>query len=165
MNWQRWIATGFGLGWLPIAPGSWGSLPPAIAFAVLMYEGLPRVTVAAMAVMLVVGCATCVLFAPASMAARGKNDPGEVVMDEFAAQALTFLGVPFLTPYRLGGWESVGLAAVGYFAFRVLDITKPWPIRKLERLPAGWGILADDLAAGLGAAVLVLVAAWLLVRV
>ena len=165
MNWKRWIATCFGLGWLPVAPGTWGSLPPAIAFGLLMYAGAPAATTAVMAVMLFVGCAACILYASASIAARGDDDPGEVVMDEFAAQALTFLVLPLLVPRGLCGWESLVLAGVGFLAFRVLDITKPWPIKELERFPAGWGILADDLAAGVGSSILVYVAMRLLVQV
>jgi phosphatidylglycerophosphatase A len=164
MNWKRWIATGFGLGWLPVAPGSWGSLPPAIVFGLLMYCCTPGpATTVVMAVLLAVGCVACVLCGPASIAAKGGDDPGEVVMDEFAAQALTFLLVPLVVPRDLNGWESLVLASIGFFAFRVLDITKPWPIRRLERLPAGWGILADDLAAGVISAVLVFVVMKLLV--
>jgi len=159
MNWKRWIATCFGLGWLPVAPGSWGSLPPAIVFGLLMYYSAPGLTASAvLAVMLVIASVACVLSAPASIAAKGKSDPGEIVMDEFAAQALTFLAVPLLVPRSLSGWESLLLAGLGFLIFRVLDIAKPWPIRKLERLPAGWGVLADDLAAGIGSAVLVYIA-------
>jgi phosphatidylglycerophosphatase A len=118
-----------------------------------------------MAIMLVAGCVACVLCAPASIAAKGDDDPGEVVMDEFAAQALTFLIVPLLVPRDLSGWESLVLASVGFLAFRSLDIVKPWPIRELERLPAGWGILADDLAAGIVSAIFVFSAMRLLVRI
>jgi phosphatidylglycerophosphatase A len=164
-NWKRWIATCFGLGWLPLAPGSWGSLPPAVIFGLLMYAGAPATTtVAMMTVMLALGCVGCVLYAPASMAAREDDDPGEVVMDEFAAQALTFLVVPLAVPRGLCAWESFVLAGLGFLAFRVVDISKPWPIKKLERLPAGWGILADDLAAGVVAAIVVLIAMELLIR-
>ena len=99
------------------------------------------------------------------MAATGRNDPGEVVMDEFAGQALTFLVMPLVMPRDLCGWESLVLAGFGFFVFRVMDITKPWPIRRLERLPAGWGILVDDLAAGIVSAILVYIAMSLLVRV
>ncbi len=84
-------------------------------------------------------------------------------MDEFAAQALTFLILPLVAPRGLHGWEILVLAGVGFLAFRVIDIIKPWPIRELERLPAGWGILADDLAAGVCSAICVLVAMRLLV--
>jgi phosphatidylglycerophosphatase A len=165
MDWKRWIATCFGLGWLPIAPGSWGSLPPAIVFGLLMYGGVAAGTTVVMAVMLVAGCVGCVLCAPASISAKAEDDPREVGADEFAAQALTFLVVPLLVPRNLCGWESLVLASFGFFAFRVLDIVKPWPIRELERLPAGWGILADDLAAGIVSAILVYIAMRLLVRV
>ena len=158
------MATCFGLGWLPGAPGSWGSSPPALAFGLLMYAGVPTTALIVMAVMLAVGCVTCVLCAPASIEAKGQDDPGEVVMDEFAGQALTFLVLPLVAPRGLCGGESFVLASLGFLAFRVIDITKPWPIRELERLPAGWGILADDLAAGIVSAVLVLIAMWLLVR-
>jgi phosphatidylglycerophosphatase A len=148
-----------------MAPGSWGSLPPAILFGLLMYAGAPAAATVMLAVMLVVGCVACVLCAPASIAARGEDDPGEVVMDEFAAQALTFLILPLVATRSLCGWESAALASVGFVAFRAIDIVKPWPIRKLERLPAGWGILADDLAAGVCSAILVFVAMKLLVKV
>ncbi len=150
---------------MPVAPGSWGSLPPALAFALLMYAGVPAAALVVLAVMVAAGCVACILYAPASILAKGKDDPNEVVMDEFAAQALTFLVLPLLTARGLHGWECLALAGFGFLAFRVIDITKPWPIRKLERLPAGWGILADDLAAGVGSAILVLVAMRLLVRV
>ena len=166
MDWRRLTATCFGLGWMPVAPGSWGSLPPAVVFWLMVACGAPAVSISiTMLVLLVVGCVTCVLYAPASIAAVGREDPGEVVMDEFAAQALTFLAIPLLASRALSGWEGFLLAVIGFFAFRVLDIAKPWPIRRLERLPAGWGILADDLAAGLVSAVLVYVAMGVLVRV
>ncbi len=147
-----------------MAPGSWGSLPPALVFGMLMYAGMGATATVVMAVMLAAGCVACVLYSPASIVAKGKDDPGEVVMDEFAAQALTFVALPLLTARGLSGWEILILAGFGFLAFRVIDITKPWPIRKLERLPAGWGILADDLAAGICSAILVLIAMRLLIR-
>ncbi len=165
MDWKRWVATCFGLGWLPVAPGSWGSLPPALVFGLLMYAGMGAAATVVMAVMLAAGCVACVLYAPASIVAKGKDDPGEVVMDEFAAQALTFVALPLWTARGLSGWEILVLASFGFLAFRVIDITKPWPIRKLERLPAGWGILADDLAAGICSAILVYIALKVLVRI
>jgi len=166
MYWKRLVATCLGLGWLPVAPGTWGSLPPALVFGLFMYFCVPAAaTVAVMAVMLVVGCVACVCCAPASIAARGKEDPGEVVADELAGQAMTFLVVPFLVPRSLCGWESLAIAALGFLFFRVIDIIKPGPIKELERLPAGWGILADDLVAGLASAVLVWIAMRLMVRV
>lgn len=162
---RRWIATCFGLGWLPIAPGTWGSLPPAVVFGVLMYlGGSPVVTTVVMGVMAVLGSAACLCCAPASIIAVGKDDPGEVVMDEFAAQALTFLAIPLLLPRALSGGESFFFALLGFLLFRAFDILKPWLIRKLERLPGGWGILMDDLASGVCSAVILSIVAYLMVR-
>jgi phosphatidylglycerophosphatase A len=166
MNWRRWIATCFGLGWLPVAPGTWGSLPPAIVFGVLMCcSGSPVVATIVMAVMAVLGSIACLCCAPASMAAVGKNDPGEVVMDEFAGQALTFLTMPLLLLRPLSGGECFFFALLGFLLFRAFDIAKPWPIKRLELLPSGWGILMDDLAAGIVSAIVLCIAVYLLVRV
>jgi phosphatidylglycerophosphatase A len=68
----------------------------------------------------------------------GLEDPGLVVVDEVAGQWLTLVALPF-TP---------ATALFGFLAFRAMDIVKPWPARDLERLHGGWGIMADDLAAG-----------------
>ena len=141
---KRLAASCFGLGWLPGAPGTWGSLPVAILFGLLCHFHAPTaVTSIVMAAFVVAGSVVCVKFAPATIAATGKNDPGEVVADEFAGQALTFLVGPFLVAGAT--WAA---ALLGFVLFRIFDITKPWPIRKLENFPAGWGILADDLLAG-----------------
>ncbi|HSV99247.1 MAG TPA: phosphatidylglycerophosphatase A [Sedimentisphaerales bacterium] len=165
MYWRRLIAACFGLGWMPVAPGTWGSLPPAITFGLLVYCGAANAAILmVMGAMVVAGCVACVCCAPASIAAKGKQDPGEVVMDEFFGQALAFLAAPLLLARSLSGCESLAIAAIGFLAFRVFDILKPGPIRKLERFPAGWGILADDLGAGAVAAVCVCVAAVLMVR-
>jgi len=77
--------------------------------------------------------------------ACGQHDPGAIIIDEVAAGVLTFAGV---TP-------SLSITVVGLCCNRVLDIAKPWPIGRLQRLPRGWGIMADDVAAGGLSAVLV----------
>ncbi len=149
---KRLATSCFGLGWLPGAPGTWGSLPAAIIFGLMCHFHAPSAaTFAVMAALVVAGSVVCVKFAPATMAATGKNDPGEVVADELAGQALTFLVSLFLVSSAT--WAA---ALLGFLLFRLFDITKPWPIHKLEKLPAGWGILADDLLAGVyaGAALL-----------
>ena len=101
-----------------------------------------------MAVLVLAGSVACVKFAPAAIAATGKNDPGEVVADELAGQAVTFLASPFLALGSASAGQVWAVAAAGFFLFRAFDIVKPWPIRKFEKLPEGWGILADDLVAG-----------------
>jgi phosphatidylglycerophosphatase A len=110
-----------------------------------------------MALLVLVGSIICIACAPATIRATRKKDPGEVVADEFAGQALTFL---------VGGlgatvcsWQG---AVAGFILFRLFDIVKPWPVRRFEKLPEGWGVLADDLMAGIyaGIGLLILVRLW-----
>jgi len=151
-----------GLGWLPVAPGTWGSLPPVVVFALCYLFGAPAVlTAGVMLFILVAGSVMCVKFAPASIAATGKDDPPEVVADELAGQALTFLTIPFALAAELAAGRTLAIAALGLLAFRIFDIAKPWPARKLEKLPQGWGVLADDLLAGIFAAAALHVCVWL----
>lgn len=149
---KRWAASCFGLGWLPAAPGTWGSLPPAIVFGLLCHFHAPfAVTLIILAALALAGSVVCVKCAPATIAATGRNDPGEVVIDEFAGQAVTFLVAPLLAAQAAKGvaaGATWAIALLGFVLFRIFDISKPWPIRKLEKFPAGWGILADDLLAG-----------------
>jgi len=146
---KRLFASCFGLGWLPIAPGTWGSLPPVVVFALMRHFNLsPAFISILMAVLVLAGSVICVKYAPASIAATGKTDPPEVVADEFAGQSLTLVFTCALTnPPVLAA--TIG----GFLLFRFFDIVKPWPIRKLEKFPQGWGILADDLLAGVYAGV------------
>jgi phosphatidylglycerophosphatase A len=139
---------------MPVAPGTWGSLPPVVAFALLAYSNVSGTVIAAvMAAFVVAASVACVALVPAVAALAGKTDPSEVVVDEVAGQAVTFLIAALVLPGDLSLGQVCLVAGVGLFLFRVLDITKPWPIRKLEALPEGWGVLADDLLAGLFAAV------------
>jgi len=137
------------LGWLPVAPGTWGSLPPVIVFGLMCHFHAPSTaTLIVMAAFALAGSVVCVKCAPATIAATGRNDPGEVVIDEFAGQAVTFL-----VGALLAAGATWATALLGFVLFRIFDIFKPWPIRKLEKFPAGWGILADDLLAGVFAGV------------
>ncbi|MEN8126579.1 MAG: phosphatidylglycerophosphatase A [Planctomycetota bacterium] len=136
------MTTCFGLGKLPIAPGTWGSLPPVVLYQVLGYL-YPAAIVPVMVFFIIAGSWVCVQYAPAVVAATGKKDPGMVVADEVAGQAITMLVIALLSP------ENICLTAVlGFVLFRLFDITKPWPCKRLEKLPHGVGILADDLMAG-----------------
>ncbi len=143
---------------MPIAPGTWGSLPPVVAFALLAYFHVSAAGIATvMAAFVIAGSVACVACVPAVVALVGKTDPGEVVVDEVAGQAVAFLVAAFCLPDDLTLKQTLFVAGLGFFLFRVLDITKPWPIRKLEALPEGWGVLADDLLAGLFAAIVLCV--------
>ena len=146
---KRMLTSCFGLGRLPLAPGTWGSLPPVIIFGLISFFGAsPALITNVMAALALAGGVVCVQFAPAAIAATGKNDPREVVADEFAGQAVVFLFSPFLAMGQATGRQILVTAFIGFVLFRLFDISKPWPIRKLEKYPAGWGILADDLLAG-----------------
>ena len=76
-------------------------------------------------------------------AATGKKDPGLIVADEVAGQAITMLVIALLAPDNI-----CNTTVLGFALFRLFDILKPWPCKRLEKLPAGAGILADDLMAG-----------------
>lgn len=151
---KRLLASCFGLGRLPVAPGTWGSLPPAIILALMCHLGASALSVSlVMAALALVGCVICIKFAPAAIAATGETDPREVVADEFAGQAVTFLAVSLLTVGAVSTRQIWVITALGFVLFRLFDIVKPWPIRKLEKFPKGWGVLADDLLAGVYAAI------------
>jgi len=150
---KRLLTSCLGLGWLPIAPGTWGSVPPAIIYALLSYSAAPNNVVAVVMAMLVLaGSVICVRCSDGAVKAKNRKDPGEVVSDELAGQALTFLLVFFVSPRPI--WAA---AVLGFLFFRFFDILKPPPLRSLEKLKDGWGILADDLAAGIYAAILLLI--------
>ena len=150
---KRLFTSCFGLGFLPIAPGTWGSLTPAALLFLLGSFGTSvGIISAVMAGLVIAGSVICITCAPAVSAQIGKEDPGEIVADEFAGQAVTFLAIIHLSQANI-----YITACLGFLLFRLFDIIKPWPIRKLEKLPAGWGILADDLLAGLYAAILLLI--------
>ena len=132
-----------------MAPGTWGSLPAVMVFGLMgHFHASPMTMTIVMAAVALVSSVVCVGYAPAAIVATGKNDPGEVVADELAGQAVTFLASPFLAIGTAPAKQVWLVAAGGFALFRLFDITKPWPIRKLETLPKGWGILADDLLAG-----------------
>jgi phosphatidylglycerophosphatase A len=98
----------------------------------------------AIAGMGLLACVLCVLTGPAAQATFGKKDPGQCNIDEWAGQCLTLMALPM--GHSAG---SVALTlAVGFVSFRVFDIIKPPPVHQVEKLPLGWGVLLDDLIAG-----------------
>jgi phosphatidylglycerophosphatase A len=151
-----------GVGLIPLAPGTWGSAV-GVGVYLLLLRGAERGfdsavvrgldlspqtfpvvlnTVLILAIFLVSFVGTWA--ATRAEKLLGKKDPGAVVVDEVAGQLVTFLFVPWLA----GGWTVFA----GFIAFRVFDIWKPYPVRRLEGLGGGLGIMADDLLAGFYAA-------------
>jgi phosphatidylglycerophosphatase A len=124
----RWFATCSYVGYLPVAPGTWGSLLASITVYLFPRAVNPLIIV-------FVGFAAVVT----AERARGREkDPGYIVIDEF-------VGVLVTMAFHL---VTICSAAAGFILFRAFDILKPYPIRRLERLPGGWGIVADDVLAG-----------------
>jgi len=113
----------------------------------------PMIIVLVMAALTVLGSLVCVALAPGAIAATGKEDPGEVVADELAGQSVCYLIAPLVISGASASTHTWLVALAGFLLFRLFDIFKPWPARQLEGLPAGWGILADDLMAGVYAAI------------
>ena len=141
-EWWAWcIATFFGAGLGKPGPGTWGSLAAALLW--LVYTSLAHPAPQSLLIALSIGIvATIALGVPAATIVEresGREDPGFVVTDEVAGQWIALLFSP-------PGWRH---ALIAFALFRIFDITKPFPARRLERLPAGWGIVFDDVAAGL----------------
>lgn len=143
------LATGLGAGFAPIAPGTIGSVEGLVIFlAVLAFHLGLASSLVALASLNVAVFVAGVWASTRTCEITGLKDPGIVVIDEVSGQLIA------LTPLAL--WPSFSVAAVvaGFILFRLFDIFKPYPIRKLERLHAGVGVMADDALAGIYAAVL-----------
>lgn len=141
-----------GVGYIPLAPGTWGS-GVGVALYLLWQKMLPFIlgsarnggvsTFGSMSVngiAFVLLCVVGIWAAGRCAVVMGMKDPQKVVVDEVMGQLGVFLFVPFAS-----SWMTV---LAGFILFRLFDIWKPYPIRKMESLPAGLGICADDLLAG-----------------
>ena len=145
----RLLATWFGLGLSPFAPGTFGSLGAiAVAWPLVYHAGWQTWWFILLAIVfLPIATWSATLTAEAS----GRKDPGLVVIDEVVGQWITLGGAMHLN------WKAWVLA---FCLFRMFDIWKPWPVRQLEALPAGTGIVADDCMAGVYGALVLAAAGW-----
>jgi phosphatidylglycerophosphatase A len=139
--WAWTIATFFGAGFGKPGPGTWGSVAAVLLW--VAYAWLLHPTPQTLLLALLAGISLTLVFGiPASTIVTresGRHDPQFVVIDEVAGQWIALLFSPF-------DWRHALIALV---LFRLFDITKPFPVRKLEKLPEGWGIVLDDVGAGL----------------
>lgn len=131
-----WLATGLGIGLVSPAPGTIGGLWGLPLAWILSQLDSPTQQIVIILLVLA-SVAVCTI---AARALGGSKDPQAIVLDEIVALPIVFLGVTERTPV-------VWLA--GFLLFRFFDITKLWPTRQAERLPSGWGIVADDCVAAL----------------
>ena len=154
----RLVATAGGLGYIPFAPGTWGSLAGVLIYTVLLHGASPysallyyrRGSLHAEPLIAAITMASLGISIAGIVAAyrvcveTGQSDPQHVVIDEVSGQLLTYILA--VTPPN---WKYLLL---GFILFRVFDIWKPFPARQAESLPGGWGIMADDWVAGIYAA-------------
>jgi phosphatidylglycerophosphatase A len=149
---RKLILTGGGLGYLPLAPGTWASLVPCAVFLLLAWllgSGGGWIVAAAMGALAIVSSFGCVALGEFAERTFGKKDSRLCVIDEYAGQAVTLVALPLSAAGKL--WLP---PVAAFLAFRAMDILKPPPGRRMEKLPLGWGVLLDDLVAGVYANVL-----------
>lgn len=141
----RWIATCGGLGYTPVAPGTVASLPVALLVWALAPTDLGLVGAA------LVVAAVGIWAAGREEARVGTRDPRSIVVDEAAGMLVTLVGHP----------RHLGWVLALFLLFRVMDIWKPFPIHRLQSLPGGLGVVADDLLAGVYASLALMIPRWL----
>ena len=134
------------VGFAPVAPGTVGSAAAIPLFLLLRWAGSPWLEVAVCGVLVVAGAWSARL----AERALGVEDPGPVVIDEVVGMLVSLLFLP-------GTWPVI-LAA--FIAFRLFDIVKPWPAGRLEDVPGGWGVMADDVMAGVYANLTIQILLW-----
>ena len=157
---RLWLAQGFGVGRIPVAPGTFGSVLGLVWFGLWLAAG--QWWLLLLGTML--GLALSVWLGGAAERILNEKDPGSVIIDEIAAMPLCFLAAVKVIGPKNGSLPAVEdffhetrwLWIVGVFvAFRFFDVVKPWPVRQSQALPGGWGITIDDVLAAVYVNVLV----------
>ena len=139
--WAWAVGTFFGAGLLKPGPGTYGSIAAVLLWYAAAHALHPSPIALAIGTTIAAIVATLIGIPAATIVAResGREDPGHVVIDEVAGQLIALIAIP-------ADWRH---AALSLILFRLFDIWKPWPIRRLEALPEGTGIMLDDVAAGI----------------
>lgn len=149
-----WLAQGFGIGRIPKAPGTFGSVVGLAWFAALLLAG----DLMCYFIGCLVGLALSVWLCGAGEKILKARDPGSIVFDEIAAIPICFIGWVFVQLRQTGVFPSPEyffskqhlLPTLGVFAaFRLFDVWKPWPVRQSQALPGGWGVTVDDALAAI----------------
>ncbi len=137
-RWATLVATFFGAGRLRPAPGTWGSLTTVLLWWLLAAHLPPAARIPVILLLTVIVVAVGIPAATLEERGCGRKDPHHVVIDEVAGQLVALIACPLV-------WQAL---LAGFILFRGFDIVKPPPVRSLERLPEGTGIVVDDLGAG-----------------
>jgi phosphatidylglycerophosphatase A len=139
--WAWTVATFFGAGLGKPGPGTWGSVAAILLWGIiaLLFHPTPNGLLFVTFIGIILSITSGIPAATLAARESGRHDPQFVVIDEVAGQWIALLGSP--ADFRHG--------VIAFILFRLFDITKPFPVRHLEKLPGGWGIVFDDVAAGL----------------
>ncbi len=129
-------AVGFGTGLLPVAPGTWGSCL-GLFLGLSLGQTMPLALAAGILLAALPLCVWCCTHAERAFK---DHDPVEVVLDEVWAMAAIVVGLPWIQ-------HSAALLVIAFLLFRLFDTQKPAPLKRLARLPGGWGVMADDVGA------------------
>ena len=159
------VATGFGSGLSPIAPGTAGSaVGLVLAWLLHVHGGIFGSPLGLLMSGLLIGAVGVAVSEPVCRALSAK-DPGCIVIDEIAGQIVACAAIPLVfasDPGRVAAWPWPWLSA--FVLFRLFDVWKPGPVHRLQDLPGGWGVVMDDVAAGALAGAIVAAAGWMLGR-
>ena len=140
------LATGAGSGYVPIAPGTAGTLVGLLIYL----AGFQRVVAPLYLLTLLAGVALAIWASDAAIAIFGRKDPPQVTIDEVVGMLTTMALVPALGEFSVGPVSVPSNVLLGFVFFRLFDILKPFPIRWIERTaPGGYGVVLDDVAAGI----------------
>lgn len=168
---RKILLSGLGMGYAPFMPGTWGSFLAVVLWlaAVMAFpsEQVGWLSIVAATLVCVMGAsAVCIGFGDYAIEQWKRKDPSRVVIDEVAGQWLSLLPVSMVPVYTADGinWMLPICVAASFVFFRIADVIKPPPARQAEALPAGIGILADDLLAGVYACFATLLVVSLLTR-
>lgn len=141
MKISEWIATCFKVGYLPLAPGTWGSV-----FAILLWWAfLKNVNIYIFGILIIFSFLIGIVTSNIVIDQRGDADPSYIIIDELVGQWLALLFIP----------QEYFYIVISFISFRFFDIVKPWPISLIEKLPKGLGVMSDDFIAGLITLVLI----------
>lgn len=144
LNPITFLASFFGIGFLPKMPGTWGSLAAFGLYLMLLFGG---VSLPSLLVGIALFCVFCLLAVVISTQAERTlgHDSGHIVIDEVCGYILSVMFLP----------QSWLIGLYGFALFRVFDIAKPWPVSASQNLPRGWGVVMDDLLAGVYANIII----------
>jgi len=143
------VVSTFGyVGFFPVAPGTAGSAAALVVYAIVRWVGAPAFELATIIVVFAAG----VWAAARSERVLGSKDPGPVVIDEVLGMLVTLAFLPL----------SLAGVVAGFVLFRALDVIKPYPARRLEDAPGGWGVMLDDAMAGVYGQLAMRLLVWLL---